>query len=173
MTRTVSRNVFLRIAIAALFLMSPISFLHPGIQAGYPDDSLEKILASTESLFKAMREKNYPAIWAGLSVESRKVIMEEAGKAIEKSTGEKVPDEELLRDFLEGGPVAEGYWTGFLKNFDPVIVLEKSRWEKGRMEENRAEILLTYKASDKPAVLKLFREDGAWKVGLVETFWGR
>jgi hypothetical protein len=38
---------------------------------------------------------------------------------------------------------------------------------------DRAEILLTHHGATHPATLKMFREDGAWKVGLVETFWSR
>ena len=41
------------------------------------------------------------------------------------------------------------------------------------MEKDRAEILLTHHGATHPATLKMFREDGDWKVGLVETFWSR
>jgi hypothetical protein len=39
--------------------------------------------------------------------------------------------------------------------------------------KDRAEILLTHHGADRPATLKMFREDGGWKAGLVETFWSR
>ncbi|MBP2684153.1 MAG: putative cytosolic protein, partial [Deltaproteobacteria bacterium] len=56
---------------------------------------------------------------------------------------------------------------------DPDIALEHSRWEIGSVGKDRAEILLTHHGADHPARLQLFREDGGWKVGLVETFWSR
>jgi hypothetical protein len=51
--------------------------------------------------------------------------------------------------------------------------LEKSRWEMGAVKEDRAEVLITHHRAERPAVLQMFREEGAWKAGLVETFWGR
>jgi hypothetical protein len=41
------------------------------------------------------------------------------------------------------------------------------------VRKDRAEILLTHHGADHPATLKMFREDGGWKTGLVETFWSR
>ncbi len=75
--------------------------------------------------------------------------------------------------FEAGGPIARGYWNGFLVQFNPDIALEQSRWERGKIAGDRAEITITYKTAEKPALLKLFRENGRWKAGLVETFWGR
>ena len=40
------------------------------------------------------------------------------------------------------------------------------------MEKDRAEVLITRLGADRPAVLRMFREGGGWKAGLVETFWG-
>jgi hypothetical protein len=39
--------------------------------------------------------------------------------------------------------------------------------------KDRAEILLTHRGAEHPAVLKMFLETGGWKAGLVETFWSR
>ena len=76
-------------------------------------------------------------------------------------------------DFVAGGPIARDYWDAFLRRFDPDAALEHSRWEIGSVGKDRAEILLTHHGADHPATLKMFLEDGAWKVGLVETFWTR
>ena len=84
------------------------------------------------------------------------------------------PDPEAVRgDFVAGGPIARDYWDAFLRRFDPDVALEQSRWEIGSVGKDRAEILLTHHGADHPATLKMFREDGGWKVGLVETFWPR
>lgn len=158
---------------AAVILFSPVFVYPPQPLAADPDRNLGEILSSAESLFQAMRAQNYPAIWAGLTAESRKTIADEAGKAIAGSTGRKIEEADLRQEFEKGGPIASGYWIGFLTRFHPDSVLEESRWEPGTIEKDRAEILITHKSSSKPAQLKLFREGDSWKVGLVETFWGR
>ncbi|PWB62247.1 MAG: hypothetical protein C3F14_10130 [Deltaproteobacteria bacterium] len=120
-----------------------------------------------------MQAKNYVGIWGLLSAASQKTLIDETSTAIAEASGKQVPKEEIRREFSEGGPIARGYWNGFLENFDPRLALEQSTWEKGTIGADRAEILITYKTAEKPALLKLFRENGGWKVGLVETFWGR
>ncbi|MBI5343521.1 MAG: hypothetical protein HZB63_09485 [Deltaproteobacteria bacterium] len=153
--------------------MLTIFFCPPALADG-PDKSLADILSSAESLFKAMQAKNYTSVWAGLSAASRNTIIEETRKEIARNgAGKTASMEEVRRDFAEGGPIARGYWIGFMTHFDPGLVLEQSRWEMGKIAGDRAEILITYKTAEKPALLKLFRENGGWKVGLVETFWGK
>jgi hypothetical protein len=120
-----------------------------------------------------MKNRDFRGIWETLSAASREVIVDETRKSIARSGGEDLPKEEVRRDFGEGGPISRGYWNGFLTHFNPDLVLEQSRWEKGEIGTDRAEIRIIYKSAEKPAILKLFRENGGWKVGLVETFWGR
>ena len=145
----------------------------PSAFADDPDRTLGDILSSAESCFKAMKTRDYQGIWKTLSAASRNTIIDETRKSIARAGGNELPKEEVRRDFDEGGPIARGYWYGFLAHFNPDLVLEQSRWEKGSIGSDRAEILITYKKAENPAILKLFREDGGWKVGLVETFWGR
>jgi len=153
--------------------LSLIVLACPSARAEDPDKTLNEVVSAAESMFNAMKNRDYPAIWAVLSATSRSTIVDETRKAIATSTGKEVPEEELRRDFSEGGPVARGYWNGFLEQFDPALALEQSKWEKGTIGSDRAEILIIYKTAEKPALLKLFRENGRWKAGLVETFWGR
>ena len=67
--------------------------------------------------------------------------------------------------------IPEGSVHVLAYGFDPDDALERSRWEMGTVEEDRAEVLITHRGADRPAVLRMFREGGRWKVGLVETFW--
>jgi len=139
-----------------------------------------------------MKARDYPAIFAALSAKSRETIVAETASAFsaaakpaprEKATSPDTPSapakisppdtEAVRRDFVAGGPIAREYWDAFLRRFDPDAALEHSRWEIGSVGKDRAEILLTYRGADHPATLKMFREDGDWKVGLVETFWSR
>ena len=139
-----------------------------------------------------MKSRDYPAIFAVLSAKSRETIVAETtsalGTAAKQARRRKpaaaetpsapardpVPAPETVRDdFIAGGPIARDYWGAFLRRFDPDIALEQSRWEIGSVGKDRAEILLTHHGADRPARLKMFLEDGGWKAGLVETFWGR
>ena len=162
--------------------------------AASPEDhpAVPVILARAESLFQSMKIRDYPAIFAALSAKSRETIVAETASALAAAAkktrpGEPTgadtpsapakaspPDPEAVRsDFVAGGPIARDYWDAFLRRFDPDIALEHSRWEIGSVGNDGAEILLTHHGADHPARLQLFREDGAWKVGLVETFWSR
>jgi hypothetical protein len=139
-----------------------------------------------------MKVRDYPAIFAALSAKSRETIVAETESALSAAAKQapsgmataadtppsaakaSPPGSEAVRsDFVAGGPIARDYWDAFLRRFDPDTALENSRWEIGSVEKDRAEILLTRHGADHPARLKMFREDGGWKVGLVETFWSR
>jgi hypothetical protein len=61
------------------------------------------------------------------------------------------------------------YWESFLRNFDTDIVLEQSLWKMGAIEETEAEIIIQYNKFGNPTVLRMFKENNAWKVGLKET----
>lgn len=119
-----------------------------------------------------MKNKDFRGIWETLSAASRQTIVDETRKSIRRAGGEDLSKEDVRRDFDDGGPIAREYWSGFLRHFDPDLVLEQSRWEKVAIDKDRAEIHIIYKTAEKPALLKLYREEGSWRVGLVETFWG-
>ena len=147
-----------------------------------PEDhpAVPAILARAESLFQSMKTRDYPAIFAALSVKSRETIVSETTSALAAAGAPSAPvkipapgPEAVRSDFVAGGPIARDYWNAFLRRFDPDAALEHSRWEIGSVGNDRAEILLTHHGADRPATLKMFREAGGWKVGLVETFWSR
>jgi len=158
------------LAIAGLFLFP---FHPPGLAAAAGEEpAVPAILAAAESLFQSMKARDYPATWSVLTEKSRDTIVSDTDEAIRKAGGTAIPKERLREDFAEGGPTCRQYWEGFLRRFDPDDALERSRWEMGVMEKDRAEVLITHRGADRPAVLRMFREGGSWKVGLVETFWG-
>jgi len=183
--------------VAAVFLLlscsSPFPAAAPSWAAAKDHPDVPAILDRAESLFQAMKAHDYPAIFAALSAKSRETIVAETTSAIAAAAAQAppgkpagadtppgplprdpVPGSEAIRsDFVAGGPIARDYWDAFLRRFDPDVALEHSRWEIGSVKKDRAEILLTHHGATHPATLKMFREDGAWKVGLVETFWSR
>jgi len=174
-------------AFLAVFLCLPAWAASPE-----DDPAVPAILARAESLFQSMKARDYPAIFAALSAKSRETIVAETASAFAAAAKQEPPGkatfsdtpsapakasppdpEAVRRDFVAGGPIARDYWDAYLRRFDPDAALEHSRWEIGSVGKDRAEILLTYRGADHPATLKMFREDGGWKAGLVETFWSR
>lgn len=117
-----------------------------------------------------MRARDYPAIWALLSSKSRETIV---GDVLKESGGTGVGisgEEQIAQDFAKGGAIARAYWEGYLREFDPDTALRESRWEMGEVGKDSAVIRITHKGSERPAVLRMVREEGIWKVGLIETF---
>jgi hypothetical protein len=133
------------------------------------DNEVIPALEATESLFKAMKERNYPRIWSLLTGKSQQIILDDVRKAIAKAaTNTAIAS--LQTDFASGGRYAREYWEAYLKVFDPDIVLEQSKWEMGKVGKNEREIIIRYRKSDQPAILKIYKENDLWKVGLEETF---
>jgi hypothetical protein len=146
-----------------LFLF--VSFLY----AGNNDNEIDKILSSAESLFKAMKGNNYPKIWTFLSVKSKNTIVDDVRKAEEKM-GRKYAKEDIDKDFAEGGMLSISYWKRYLEQFNPDWVLEESKWEMGKIQKDQAEVIIRYKRSEGPTMLKMSKEQGKWAVGLRETW---
>jgi len=106
---------------------------------------------------------------AAESAETRRNVVKSVGKALGKA-GRDDTEEQIRTDFEKGGEIAREYWGAYLSQFDPTMVLKESRWTMGEIKKDRAEIAIRYKKSEHDAILKMFREGGAWKVGLDETF---
>ncbi len=137
-------------------------------------DSIETkdIVDSAEKFFISLKKRDYKTAWELLSEESAETIINDIYEVSKKMGGE-IKKEDITKDFNSNGEMFNSYWDNYLENFDPDMALEQSTWELGSVKENKVEILLLYKKSQNPARLKMFKQDGAWKVGLVETFWKR
>lgn len=155
------------LALSAALLSLPV----PGARAGSDDRETGRIVTAAEAMFQAMKARDYRAIWGALTKESRETIVADTLESYVASGGGMLSREGLADDFLRGGPVARQYWDGFLLRFDPDEALERSRWEMGKVGKDEAEIRITYRTADRPALLLLRKEGGAWKAGLVESFW--
>lgn len=130
------------------------------------------IVDSAEKFFISLKKRDYKTAWELLSEESAETIINDIHE-ISKKMGGEIKKEDITKDFNSNGAMFNSYWDNYLENFDPDMALEQSTWEIGSVKKNRAEIFLLYKKSHNPARLKMFKQDGAWKVGLVETFWKR
>lgn len=132
----------------------------------------EKILTAAENIFISMKNRNYKATWLGLSTKSQATIVKDVLKE-NKKAGFESNKEDVLNDFMTGGKMAKAYWDNFLFVFNPDIVLQECKWEMGKIKQDEAEIILQYKKSEKPAILKMYKENNQWKLGLDESFGAR
>lgn len=133
------------------------------------DEEINAVFTSAESVFKAMKARNYPVIWQFLSAKTKKSTVEAVYKSSRKANID-LERERIGADFAAGGELAKAYWDSYLSVFDPKMVLEESKWDLGIIKKDTAEINILYKKSKKPAVLLLYKEDNIWKVGMEETF---
>lgn len=128
------------------------------------------ILDSAEGFFISLKDGDYVAAWDLLSERSHHTIIDDVYNASIK-INKNTKKEDVVKDFKNKGILFNNYWKAFHDTFDSETVLEKSMWKMGVIKKNRAEILLTNKKTDRLARVKMSREHGTWKVGLVETFW--
>lgn len=137
---------------------------------------INDILNASENIFKKMQDRDFKSIWQGITERSKKRIIEDVykeGLKLSKKENKPFPltKENIFEDFNNAGPISKAYWNSFLDNFDPKTALEQSTWKIGRLQENYGEVILHHKNSERPAILQMFKENGLWKLGLVETFW--
>ena len=154
-----TRNLI--VAVLALILMTRLPVF---AQMGAAET--DRILDAWEACFKAMKQKDYAAIWESLSAKSKAAIVGD----VTKRTAGIYTKEQIETDFSLGALIAKSYWDEYLFYFDPDMALEQSRWEMGPIGKQQAEIILQYKKAEQPARLKTSKEENQWKVGLIETF---
>lgn len=161
--------LYLLLIICLLASIQPIIYAHASADN---EVEIDNILSSAELLFQGIKDNNYKTIWLHLSSKSKKMIVEDVYKSAIKS-GVEYTREQISMDFSIGGLIARTYWKGFLSTFNPDTVLKESKWEMGPVKGGKSEVIIMHRKSERPAVLKMFKEDGMWKVGLTETFWTR
>lgn len=130
----------------------------------------DRLLDSASGMFEAMRDRDLKTVWTFLSSKSRATIVTEIERSSARG-GIIYSREQIAADMQVGGLIARSYWNAYLENFDPRSVLEESRWELGGIRKDRAEIIIQHREAEWPARLKMYKESGFWKIGLVETFW--
>jgi len=138
----------------------------------YAGKTEDEILNRTEGFFTALKEKRFTEAWESLTARSRDTIIDEVYRDINK-TKAKIGKEVVREEFDKKGNLFLIYWNAFVKDFDPNTVLEQSAWNMGEIKDNKATIILQYKRSEYPAELKIYKENGKWQFGLVESFWTR
>ena len=131
------------------------------------------MIGTCEEFFQGLKAKRFQQVWETLSSKSKTKITKEVVDAVKKASGGPITQQDILKDFETGGPYSKAYWEAYVANFDPDMALKESKWEIGKVKDNYAEVILRYKTAERPAILKLYKEGGEWRFGLVETFWTR
>jgi len=134
--------------------------------------TIDAILYSAEDFFICFNKSDYKTVWELLSEKSKNKIIDEIYDA-SRDNGSKIEKDAIRRSFRQKGLIASNFWNAARSKFNPDMVLEESHWEIGFIKNNKAEIIITYKKSPRPSKLKMYKESGSWRVGLVETFWSR
>lgn len=129
-----------------------------------------EVLSAAEGFFIALKEKRFSDVWESLTDKSRDTIVTDVFNEINK-TKTKIGKELVKEDFDNNGELFKLYWSAFLNNFDPDTVLEKSVWAIGKIKGDTATIVLKHKESEYNSEIKLYKEDGRWRLGLSESFW--
>jgi hypothetical protein len=157
----------------AIFILLTCLLSYSELLAGpSAEEEINNILTSAESLFKAMQERQYKGIWQLITIKTRKSIVDAIYRELKKS-GSGTLKENIEVDCQNGDALSRAYWDAYLSVFDPEMVLQNSKWSVGRIENSQAEINILFKKSANPAILKLFKENNSWKVGINETFGAR
>jgi hypothetical protein len=163
------QNSKLQIMLLCLLLFAFLS--HDVLCAELDLRQVGPILDAAEGIFKAMKAKQYVALWEGLSAKSRAIIMNDIDAIIKKTpTVTPLPLAAIEKDMSQGGPIAQSYWNAVMGSFNPDMALEQCTWDMGPIKGNKAEVHLLFKKAERPAIIQMFRERGEWKVGLMESF---
>ena len=134
------------------------------------DPEVVALFMAAREFFQTIESKDYSGVWERITAESREKIIDAIYKE-QKNTGESSTRGIIRSDFNRCGPVCESFWKAYFKAFDPDSTLKQSRWDLGYIKKRKAEIWITHMRADRPAKVKLFREEGTWKIGVMESFW--
>lgn len=157
---------------AVIVILCILLFMHLSSTIALADKAEDEILSVTEGFFIALKERRFADAWDLLTVKSKNTIIDEVYKDINK-TKTKMGREVVKEEFQKKGELFDIFWNNFIKKFDPDTVLEQSAWNIGRIESDRATLILRYKRSEYDSELQIYKEEGKWKFGLVESYWTR
>ena len=127
------------------------------------------VLKPANNIFVALKNRHYKEVWSLLTTTSKIKIINSICDLMIKKFNQKCNKIKLINDFKNGGKNAAAYWNSYLKYFDPNIVLNESQWKIKSIKNKKAIISIKYKDAPNPFLLYLTKEDGKWKVGLLES----
>lgn len=150
------------------------AFLTLSFQCGvsYAKERAGAVLFPAYSFFVNLKNHNYKKTWSLLTHSSRKTIVKEIeGSFVKKKINIGV--RRISKSMKTGGYIAKSYWGGFLKSFNPDMVLKYSAWKVKSIGSKKARIEIDYKYAKAPTFLKMYKQNGKWRLGLMESLYGR
>jgi len=138
----------------------------------FADKTEDEILSVAEGFFVALKEKRFADAWNLLTIKSKNTIVDEVYRGINK-TNTKIGRDVVGEEFEKRGELFKIYWDAFSKKFDADTVLSQSVWNIGEIKQDISVLILRYKRSEYDSDLKIYKEDGQWRFGLVESYWSR
>jgi len=156
--------------ILALFLALFLTFPRFASADYAQREKEDAVLNNADECFKAMQNEDFTKVWSLLSSKSKSQIIDSVYKGLLKANITAYTKKDIEQDFSVGGSISKSFWSGYLKNFSPKMVLDESVWEKVEFDGDKAKIVIKYKKATVPFDLKMYKENNEWKVGLIETF---
>jgi len=138
----------------------------------YAKERSGAVLAPAYSFFVNLKNHNFKNIWPLLTRYSRKTIVNDIENSFIKNKI-KISADKINKSMKTGGYIAKSYWKGFLTSFNPNMALKYSVWKIKSIGTKTALIELKYKYAKAPTILKVYKQKGRWKFGLIETFYNR
>lgn len=129
------------------------------------------IIEVAETFFTSLQRKDFQKVWDCLTEKSKNRLIADILKYYKDSNFDLRST--LESEFKTGSGASIQFWENYIFNFDPNMALKESKWEIGKITGGYGELLLTHKNSQRPAILRFYKEANQWKFGLVESFWTR
>lgn len=145
------------------------AFIPPNLSA-QSQEEVAGLFSAARNFFRNIEKKDSTLVWDAITVKSRETIINTIYKE-QKKTGVRFSREGIMKDFDNCGVICKSFWNAYFSTFDPELALGQSKWDIGSIKKDKAEILITHRRAESPAMLKMFKESGSWKVGFTETFW--
>lgn len=159
--------------LVAIAIISALVCLTLPLKAYAKNEKAGAVLFPAYSFFVNLNSHNYKNAWSFLTKSSHIAIINEIENSFAKNNIKNISGQKISNSMKNGGFISKSYWRGFLKSFNPKMVIKYSVWTIKSIGAKTAQIEINYKYGKAPTFLKMYKEDGKWKFGLYETFYGR
>lgn len=130
------------------------------------------VLKPAFSFYLNLKEGKYARAWSFLTPVSKEAIIDKIQSFYAKSKI-KIKKSRILYNLKTGGRIAKYFWNGYTRSFNPDAVLKYSVWKIKSVGEKKALIEIDYKYGKAPAYFKIYKINGSWKFGLIESLYSR
>lgn len=144
----------------SLFLLSALSTFAPA----FATDTDSAPASALRGFFTAVANKDYASAWAAFTRHSQEGIV----KATADS--EHMDIDEVRKLFITNDQsIRDGFWESFRQSSQAEKFINLAMASGGRQADADDSVVITL-PNHNSATLLMYYEDGAWKVGWMETF---